>query len=190
MRVTAAPEHLGLPIRPARQSVVFVGVGRSEELAGWKLGSIAGRVVRRELASARRSALLSPNRMENVVVDQVESEDEDIVEAWSRRTDEPHILGVSAIRLSEDEWPWQVAASIAEYIRDEPLQSQMRAAMLSALSRVSGVEDVEEDERGIWVLEGCVHGRDLVLAAVAVVDQLASEAREVFATQYSSSQSA
>jgi hypothetical protein len=115
---------------------------------------------------------VTPNQIE-----QVKSDDEEILEAWERTTDDGHLGGVRAVRLSDDSWPWQVFVSAAEAIGEEPLITAMTAAVTTAIEAVAGVECVEHEERGLWVVAGSVNGRDLVLAVAEVVDSLAPDAR-------------
>ena len=113
-------------------------------------------------------------------VRRVPDDEVDGLEGWDRLTDEPEIRGVEAIRLDDDEWPWIVVVWVAEFVREDPLEAELREAMLRELSRVRGVEAVAEEDREVWIVAGVPDGRELVKAAAAVVDGL----YEKVATQY------
>ena len=49
----------------------------------------------------------------------------DADEAWQRLTDEPDIRGVDAARIDEI-GGWQVTVSVAEFLREDPLEAELR----------------------------------------------------------------
>ncbi len=95
-------------------------------------------------------------------------------EGWIRETDEPELRNVEASR--DDEY-WQVTVWVAEFLREEPLEGELRREMAAALSAVAGVDSVQEEDREIWNLQGSPSGEELLQAAAAVVDALADRAR-------------
>ena len=100
-------------------------------------------------------------------------------EAWERLTDDPDVRGVEAVKLeASGDWAWQVGVFVAEFVRDDPLEDELRQGMDTALRAVPGVTDVAEEDREVWIVDGAPAGEALVRAAAAVVDRLAPRARE------------
>jgi hypothetical protein len=103
--------------------------------------------------------------------------DETLLEAWERVTDEPDLRLVDANRGTDPGWPWRVGAAVMEFIRSEPLESELRDAMFLALSGVVGVTEVAREDREVWVVAGSPDGDALVHAAASVVDAYLSQTR-------------
>ena len=101
----------------------------------------------------------------------------DGLEAWQRLTEEPDVRGVEAIRLDDAEWPWIVSVWVMEFVREDPLESELRDAMLAALRRVEGAAAVAEEDREVWIVAGTPSGEALVRAAAEVVDAMADRTR-------------
>jgi hypothetical protein len=93
-------------------------------------------------------------------------------------TDDPDIRWVDAQQITLGEFPyWSVGVAVAEFLRADPLESELRQQMGDALRAVDGAERVWEDDREIWGVTGTVSGEALVRAAAGVVDHLADRAR-------------
>ena len=93
---------------------------------------------------------------------------------WQRFTDDPGIRGVEVLRSNADgPWPWSVHVDVMEFIREDPLESEIREAMMSALRAVPGVSRVSEEDREVWIVDGSPLGEQLTLAAAKVVDHFA-----------------
>jgi hypothetical protein len=118
----------------------------------------------------------------DVKVERVEPADKNVLEEWRRVTGEPDLLGVDAIRISDGNWPWQVHISVMEFIRVEPLESELGAAVSAALAAVPGVKVAAHEDRETWVITGDADGPALVRAASAVVNRFSGSAREVLDT--------
>lgn len=104
--------------------------------------------------------------------------DPDVREAWHRFTDDPDVRGVSATCFSHGGWPgWQVHVAVAEFLREDPLEGELRERMAAALGGVDGAEEVAEEDREVWLVTGSPSGEALVRAAAGVVDGLAGRAR-------------
>ena len=104
--------------------------------------------------------------------------DERCDESWERLTDEPDILGVSASRIIGGKFPyWSVEVAVAEFLRTDPLERELRQQMAAALGSVDGAENVWEDDREVWGVTGNASGEALVRGAASVVDSLAVRAR-------------
>lgn len=99
-------------------------------------------------------------------------------EEWQRETDEDDDLrGVGASKIAAvGDWPWQVFVSMAEFVREEPLETEMRTAVDAAIRSVPGVTDVAEEDREVWIVEGTPSGEALVRAVGAAVDPLVERA--------------
>lgn len=109
-------------------------------------------------------------------VQQVQPLDSVIAEEWVRKTDEPDVRAVSAYKLREAHW-WTVSVQVMEFVRTDPLESELRRRIANALTDVSGVTDVEEEDREVWTVTGTPTGRALVEAVAQVVDDLADQTR-------------
>src|SRR5207302_812263 len=111
--------------------------------------------------------------------------DDELAEAWERVTPEPDILGVEASRIANAAWPWQVSIYVAEFVRDDPLETDLRLAIGNALRGVPGVTNVMEEDREVWVLSGDPSGRALIESAGAALDRLADRTRAYLASMTS-----
>jgi hypothetical protein len=99
-------------------------------------------------------------------------------EVWTRHTQDRDLLGVEAgRRVGDDEWTWDVLISVAEFVRKEPLQSELFNGISRALRKVSGVTAVAHEDREVWLVQGTPCGDELVRACASVVDRLAERTR-------------
>ena len=112
-----------------------------------------------------------------IIIERLETQDEEVLEEWTRVTDEEPILGVIAARYADDPKMWEVAVSAAEYIRAEPLQSELHEAITRALTGTPGVKKAVQEDRELWVVRGEVSGEALVRACSAALDRLADAMR-------------
>lgn len=110
-------------------------------------------------------------------VQKVQPLDSGTAEEWIRKTDEPDLRAVSASKLRAGPW-WTVSAWVMEFIRTDPLESELRRRIADALSGVSGVTSVEEEDREVWTVTGTPTGKALVEAVAQVVDDLAPQTRQ------------
>lgn len=102
---------------------------------------------------------------------------DETVSTWMRVFDdesEQMLRGVNATLVDDLDtpWPWQVGCSVAEFVREEPLEGELRRGIDQALRQVEGVTDVTEEDREVWVVAGSPKPEDLVRAAARVVDAL------------------
>lgn len=89
--------------------------------------------------------------------------------------DDLRMVDVTVVDLG-DPWPFQVGVAMAEFVREEPLESRMRREVEAALRGVDGVRDVAEEDREVWVVAGGEADPVALLTAVArVVDRLAPQ---------------
>jgi hypothetical protein len=102
----------------------------------------------------------------------------DGLQEWVRETDDDDVRGVGALQMAtHGRWTWQVFVSVAEFLREEPLEGELRAAVDHAIRTVAGVTEVAEEDREVWILSGDPSGEELVSAVGEAVDRLAPRAR-------------
>jgi hypothetical protein len=106
----------------------------------------------------------------------VPADETDAAEAWERLTDEPDVRGVGAAR-PDDDGDWAVVVWVMEFVRDDPLEDELRQRIEAALADVGGAVTVEEEDRECWVVSGTASGPELIAAAAGVVDDLADRTR-------------
>jgi hypothetical protein len=98
-------------------------------------------------------------------------------EGWERSVTDPDLRGVSAYRITLDEQAyWSVGVAVAEFLREDPLESELRQQMAAALGAVPGVDVVAEEDRELWYVTGAPSGEALIRAAAQVVDHQADRA--------------
>lgn len=97
-------------------------------------------------------------------------------EAWERITGDWDVRGVEAGRIDFASG-WNVTVAVMEFVREDPLESELRRRIAAALRSVDGVETAEELDREVWFVTGTPLGDALVRAASEVVDDLADQAR-------------
>jgi hypothetical protein len=100
------------------------------------------------------------------------------IEGWRRFTDEPELRDVEVVRYKDSgHWQWSIFVSVMEFVRSDPLESELREAMAKALRAVPGATDVAEEDREEWVVDGEPSGKALAEAAAATVDAFAPQTR-------------
>jgi hypothetical protein len=102
--------------------------------------------------------------------------DHEVEQEWARET------GDELRDMTASKWhdgAWQLWIGLADHLREEPLESEMRLAVENALRAVPGVTNVTEGDREIWDVNGSPSPEALIEAAGAVVDALAERAHEV-----------
>jgi len=125
------------------------------------------------LASAQRASYR--NSMCEDVQQRVPLVDDENVEEWERLSNEFEVRGVEAYLPAGD--GWRVVVAVAEFIRDDPLESELVTGVETALRSVVGVTNVWHEDREQWVAEGQPSGRELVGAVAAFLDSFAERAR-------------
>lgn len=129
--------------------------------------------------ACRRESKSDNENTGNIVVIKLQPMDSEILEEWIRETEEEDILGIGAARTKGD-WPWSVFVYAAEFIREDPLESELYQSIEKALESVPGVTDVFHEDREKWIIKGNPRGEDLVRACSLAVDKLSSAIREVY----------
>ena len=109
-------------------------------------------------------------------VRRVQVDDVNVAEAWERETDDEGVRGVGA-DLIGFAGGWNVTVSVMEFIREGPLEGELRRRIAAALRSVEGVETAEEMDREVWFVTGAPAGEALVRAVARVVDDLADRTR-------------
>jgi hypothetical protein len=102
--------------------------------------------------------------------------DDEIEQEWARDTGD-ELRDMTASRWHDG--LWQLWVGLADQLREEPLESEMRLEMQRVLKTVPGVTTVSEGDREIWDVEGSPSAEDLIAAAGTVVDALAERAHHV-----------
>ncbi|MDP9332797.1 MAG: hypothetical protein M3Q30_05755 [Actinomycetota bacterium] len=108
-----------------------------------------------------------------------DDERNDVYDAgWSRRTEEPHVRGVELYKDGgQDEWPWVIVVWAMQFVFEEPLEGELRDAMIAALVEVPGVTAAAEEDREVWIVDGTPSAEALIHAATGVVDRFADRVR-------------
>jgi hypothetical protein len=112
------------------------------------------------------------SNVNNVEVRQIQPLDDTILEEWKRVTEDQDILGVNASRTNDSTWPWTVYINAAEFIRTEPLQSELHQLITDALNSIPGVIMAVHSDREVWVVQGDVSGEALIRSCAEVLDRL------------------
>ena len=110
------------------------------------------------------------------MADDIEIESDD--EGWSRVVDEEDedILGVGVSRIAGETWHWEIGINAAEFVREEPFESTFRDAIDAAIRRVSGITDVIEEDREVWLASGPGADGEQILRSVArALDNMADD---------------
>lgn len=115
-----------------------------------------------------------------IQVDAVEPMDEGVHEEWCRVTLDTDLRFVSATGLSTGDVQWQVSVSVMEFVREDPLESELVSAITNALAQVAGVENAFAEDREVWAIEGTPEGPALVRAAAEVVDAFYPRAKAAY----------
>jgi hypothetical protein len=102
------------------------------------------------------------------------------VECWERVTDDEdrrvwaqlfHFLpGVYPSYRETELRGWNVTVAVMEFIRWDPLRSELRTQITAALRVVEGVETADEMDTEVWWVSGTPKGPALVQAVAAVLD--------------------
>jgi hypothetical protein len=100
----------------------------------------------------------------------------DADEAWERLTDDPEVRGVATARIDEI-GGWQVTVWVMEFVREDPLETELRQRIGAALRGAKGVLTVDEEDREVWFVTGNPPGKELTEAVARVVDELAGDTR-------------
>jgi hypothetical protein len=103
-------------------------------------------------------------------------------EGWRRHTeDEPGLRNVEADYYADagvGRDGWHVAIWVMELVRDDPLESELRQRITSALLQVRGVTSAEEGDREHWIVTGQPSGKSLVEAVAQVAYDFLDQTRE------------
>ena len=110
-----------------------------------------------------------------IEVKRIEPMDSSILEEWTRVTDNEDVLGVSASKSAESNGEWQVFINVAEFVREEPLESKLYQHITDSLSGIDGVVEVIHEDREVWLVRGDVTGEALVRSSSAALNELHEE---------------
>lgn len=90
---------------------------------------------------------------------------------WITVADDMDVLGVEVTPLDEGSAEWQVTVYAMEHVREEPLESRLRAAIAGALEALPDVKEQFEEDREVWVVTGPTSGRSVAEAVGVVVER-------------------
>ena len=108
-----------------------------------------------------------------IEVKRIEPIDNSILEEWTRVTDNEDVLGVSASKSADGDW--QVFINVAEFIREEPLESKLYQRITESLTGIDGVVEVIHEDREVWLVRGDVTGEALVRSSSTALNELHEE---------------
>lgn len=116
-------------------------------------------------------------------VERVDPLEDGHAECWERRVEPFHINYVDALRFAKPlgGWRWMVGVAAMEFVRDDPLESELRTELAARLGAVPGVTAVREEDNEAWVVSGSPSGAALVEAAAAAIDRFADRVRDEIA---------
>jgi hypothetical protein len=110
---------------------------------------------------------------------------DDSDEAWERDIEvddgEARWVGATRIRAREllggghSPAGWNVTVAAMEFVREEPLEGELRRRIAAALRSVEGVETAGEMDTEVWFVTGTPSGEALVRAVAEVLDDLAEQ---------------
>ena len=106
--------------------------------------------------------------------------DEVLLEQWQRETDESEVRDVEAYRLPHPDYGtvWEIALAAGEFVREDPLRSELSTQLEHALRSVPGVTVVRSTGNWeTWMVFGDPAGHELMVAACEVIDRLAPKIR-------------
>jgi hypothetical protein len=103
---------------------------------------------------------------------------DDADEAWERdiEVDDGEVRWVGAARIAFA-GGWNVTVAVMEFVREEPLEGELRRRIVAALRSAEGVETADEMDREVWFVTGVPSGGALVRAVAEVLDDLAERTR-------------
>ena len=94
--------------------------------------------------------------------------------SWGLFTEEEDVRSVWVSFRPDDGWPWQIDIPVAEFVREEPLETTFRTRVQDAI-RVEGITEVAEEDREVWLARGQADGEAIARAVGDVLDAMAPE---------------
>jgi hypothetical protein len=97
-------------------------------------------------------------------------------EAWERdiEVDDGEVRYVQAAHIDFEDG-WHVTVPLMEFVREGPLEGELRRQITAALRTAEGVEAADEMDREVWFVTGTPSGVALVRAVGEVLDSLAQQ---------------
>ena len=91
--------------------------------------------------------------------------------SWTSVSEEMDVYGVEVMSYTEYKPnAWQVVVSAMEFVREDPLEAEIRGALAEALRRVPGVSEVIEEDREVWVVVGPTSGQPIAQVAADLIE--------------------
>ena len=104
--------------------------------------------------------------------------DSEIEDEWTREISSPKDKEVHGVGAHRAGGLWHVSVWAMELVREEPLERELRDAVQIALEGVPGADEIEEEDREVWVVGGKPSGEALVSAVAAAIDARAERIRK------------
>jgi hypothetical protein len=103
---------------------------------------------------------------------------DDVDESWERdiEVDDGEVRWVEADRI-DLQGGWNVTVAVMEFIREGPLEGELRRRIAAALRSVRGVKTADEMDTEVWFVTGAPEGEALIRAVAEVLDDLAEQTR-------------
>ena len=100
--------------------------------------------------------------------------DDETSQFWTIDVEDEAQHVTAARYVDQPQWPWAVNVPVLEFIRDEPLESDLTEALIRALKKVWWVRKVEHEDRETFIIAGRPSGRALVNAVSKVLDEFSA----------------
>src|SRR5262249_27292298 len=78
----------------------------------------------------------------------------EVSEEWDRLPADDGLGGDTLSHKSSGPLQWSVMVSVMEFVRDDPLESELRSRIAANLGAVPGVTSVQEEDREVWIVDG------------------------------------
>ncbi|MDO8361976.1 MAG: hypothetical protein Q7V88_03700 [Actinomycetota bacterium] len=121
----------------------------------------------------------------------VRQDEPDAVETWVRDAgelpvafseqlgDAEMVLDIGVVRWeTSGSWQWTIHSSAMEFVREDPLLSRVRRAMIDRVEALLGVIEVRDQDTETWIVDGAPSGSEVLVTAAEVIDDFALEIAE------------
>lgn len=102
------------------------------------------------------------------------TEQADGSKSWVRFADDEDVRRVIVSFQPDSDWPWEIYLPIAEFVRENPLETVFRARVDGAI-RVQGISEVAEEDRELWLARGAADGAVIARSVGDALDAISAE---------------